>query len=162
MTSELVRPDHLKDETWAAIEYHQGRLVAAASAGDKPAMVGASKELIECICRCVLDATEIVLGDNADFPKVLHEAQKALKRAVGPDTSMSAEVKAIANAAKSIATSVNSVRNDVGTGHGRARVPDIDDEMSSIIYDATLLWCRWPYDDLAISLLDTRTCCSPR
>jgi len=106
-------------------------------------MVGAAKDLIECIARCVLDATENVVGDSVKFPKLIYEAQKALKRVAGPDVGVSEEVRAIANAAQTIATSVNTIRNEVGTGHGRARLPEIDDEMSWIVYDATFLWCRW-------------------
>jgi len=71
------------------------------------------------------------------------QAQKALKRVAGPDIGVSEEVRAIAGAAQTIATSVNVIRNKVGTGHGRARLPEIDDEMSSIVRDATPLWCRW-------------------
>jgi hypothetical protein len=143
VTTDLDRPDHLAQEHWTAIRSYQSRLTTAAAAGDRPGVIGAAKDLIECIARCVLDATEITVGDSVKFPKLVYEAQKALKRVAGPDTGVSEEVRAIANAAQAIATSVNAIRNEVGTGHGRARLPEIDDEMASIVYDATFLWCRW-------------------
>jgi Abortive infection C-terminus len=143
MAYELTRPDHLDDGSWAAIESYRRRFADAVAANDRPAVVGAAKDLIECVARCVLDATENPLGDSVKFPKLIYEAQKALKRVAGPDLGVSEEVKAIANAAQTIATSVNAIRNEVGTGHGRARLPGIDDEMTSIVSDATMLWCRW-------------------
>lgn len=143
MTTYLSRPDHLAQESWAAILSYESRLTYAAAAGDRPGMIGAAKDLIECIARCVTDATETTVGDSAKFPKLVYEAQKALKRTAGADTSVSEEVRAISNAAQTIATSVNAIRNEVGSGHGRARLPEIDDEMASIVYDATFLWSRW-------------------
>jgi Abortive infection C-terminus len=143
MSSELSRPDHLADESWTAIESYLSRFASASAGDDRPAMIGAAKDLIECIARCVLNATENAVGDSVKFPTLIHEAQKALKRVASPDIGVSEEVRAIARAAQTIATSVNAIRNKVGTGHGRARLPEIDDEMSSIVHDATLLWCRW-------------------
>jgi Abortive infection C-terminus len=143
MAYELTRPDHLDDGAWAAIESYRRRFADAAAANDRPAAAGAAKDLIECIARCVLDATENPLGDSVKFPKLIYEAQKALKRVAGPDIGISEEVKAIANAAQAIATGVSAIRNEVGTGHGRARLPGIDDEMATIVSDATMLWCRW-------------------
>lgn len=143
MTHELARPDHLNDQSWASVESYRRRFADASASNDRPAVIGAAKDLIECIARCVLDATEQPLGDSAKFPKLIYEAQKALKRVAGPDIGVSEEVKAIANAAQTIATSVNAIRNEVGTGHGRARLPNIDDEMLAIVADATMLWCRW-------------------
>lgn len=143
MSYELTRPDHLSGESWASIESYRSRFAGALATDDRPAVVGAAKDLIECVARCVLGATENPLGDSVKFPKLVHEAQKALKRVAGSDIGGSEEVKAIANAAQSIATSVNVIRNEVGTGHGRAQVASIDDEMLSIVADATILWCRW-------------------
>jgi len=140
---ELIRPDHLDDTSWAAIESYRSRFENAIADVDRPAIIGAAKDLIECIARCVLNATEAPLGDSAKVPKVIYEAQKALNRVAGPDIGASDEVNTIAKAAQAIATSVNTIRNQVGTGHGRARQPDIDDEMATIVSDATMLWCRW-------------------
>jgi hypothetical protein len=140
---ELTRPDALSPASWDAVEYYRGRLVAAAATDDRPGVVGAAKELIECVARCVLDATERTVGDKEDFNAVIFAAQKALERAAGKDTSSSPEVKVIAGAAQNIATRANVIRNRVGTGHGRARVADIDDEMAEIAGDAAMLWSRW-------------------
>ena len=52
-------------------------------------------------------------------------------------------MKVIAGAAQNIALRANVMRNRVGTGHGRARVADIDDEMAEIAGDSAMLWSRW-------------------
>jgi hypothetical protein len=140
---ELVRPDGLTSEAWDAIEYYRGRLAGAALADDRPGVIGAAKELIECVARCVLDATERPVGDKEKFNGVVGEAQKALERVAGKGTSSSEEVRVISGAAQTIATRANVIRNRVGTGHGRARVADIDDEMAEIVGDAAMLWSRW-------------------
>jgi hypothetical protein len=122
---------------------HRGRLAAAVAADDRPGVIGAAKELIECVARCVLDATERPVGDKEDFNAVIRAAQKALERVAGNDVSSSPDVKVIAGAAQSIAVRANVIRNQVGTGHGRARVADIDDEMAEIAADGAMLWSRW-------------------
>jgi hypothetical protein len=140
---ELERPEHLDTKAWEAVEYYRRHFADAAAASDRPAVVGAAKELIECIARCVLDATENPLEDSANFPKLVRSAQKALQRVAGKDITTSDDVRLIAGSAQNIATAVGALRNDVGTGHGRARVADIDAEMVGIVIDATMLWCRW-------------------
>lgn len=106
-------------------------------------MIGGAKDLIECIARCALEATESPLGDEAKFPKLVFSAQSVLKRAAGGTISSDKHVRAISNAAQAIAIAIGAIRNEVGIGHGRARTPVIDDEMVGIVTDAAMLWCRW-------------------
>lgn len=143
MSYELSYPEHLAPESREAIESYRKRLADAAVADDRPAVVGAAKDLVECVARCVLDATENSLGNGVKFPKLVHGAQRALERVAGRDVGTSDEVRVIAGAAQNIATNVNTVRNEVGTGHGRAHLANINDEMAQIVSDATMLWCRW-------------------
>jgi hypothetical protein len=143
MRVDLNRPDHVDDETWAAIETHNARFAMALSSNDRPWVIGAGKELVECVARVVLDAKSVTVGSNADFDKVVNEAHIALERQPGPDVSMSPDVKAIAGSAKKMVLHVRSLRNDYGTGHGRSKQQYIDDEMVSVVADATMLWVRW-------------------
>jgi Abortive infection C-terminus len=143
MSFELRRPDHLDEASWDAVQSYRARFETASRLNDRPGVVGAAKDLIECIARTVLLATGVTLGDNAKFNSLIYEAQKALKRQAGYDIGQSEEVRAVANAAQVIATSVSPLRNQVGSGHGRSRLADIDEEMVEIVSDATMLWCRW-------------------
>lgn len=127
---------------------HRDRLVRALEATDRPAAVGASKELVECIARVVLEATGATLGDEARFPAVVDAAQKQLgMRPV--DLGNDQAVRAIAQSAATMVTRVNELRNDVGTGHGRARMPEITDAAEHAAVDAAMLWSAW-----ALRLLD--------
>lgn len=150
---ELRRPDHLADEVWTAIERHNQRLETAISNADRPWVIGCAKELIESVARVVLDAKGIVLGSNADFDEVVNAAHTALQRQPGPDVGMSPEIRAIASSAKKIVLNVRDIRNDVGTGHGRARIDPINEEMATAVVDAAALWVRWALRRLGHVLL---------
>ena len=140
---ELTRPLHLDDGLWESISSYRARFALACQSDDRPQIVGAGRDLIECVARCVLAATGETLGDHVKFPSLIDAAHKALNRQGGRDVSQSEEVKAIASAARAIAVSVAPIRNSVGTGHGRARLAPIDDEMATVVADATMLWCKW-------------------
>ncbi|SDO03408.1 Abortive infection C-terminus [Klenkia soli] len=143
MNFDLKRPDHIGDEAWKAIDYYRGRLQFAATADDRPGAVGATKELVESIARVVCDATGSSVEDEAGVPKLVGSAQAALQRAAGKDVSGHRAIRDIASSAQKMVISVAEVRNDVGVGHGRAQVADIDDEMVEVVLAATMLWCRW-------------------
>lgn len=53
-----------------------------------------------------------------------------------------------------MATSLAPVRNAYGTGHGRAHVPDVVDEMASLVMESALIWCRWALRRLGHRLAD--------
>jgi hypothetical protein len=143
MDFELQRPDHIQEEPWAAIQQHRLRLELAWHSSDRPAVVGAAKELIECVAGAVLVATEQTIGDRADYSDRVNAAHKALARQAGQDVSQSPEIRSITQSARTIATQVSAVRNAVGTGHGRAYTPHIDEEMLTVVTDGALLWTRW-------------------
>jgi hypothetical protein len=50
---------------------------------------------------------------------------------------------AIAMQACKIAKSLREIRNEYGGGHGRARLPDLTDEMVALALDGGLMWSRW-------------------
>jgi hypothetical protein len=143
MDYQLIRPNHLTDEPWDAIQSYRRRFEVASTTNDRAAVIGAAKDLIECVARVVLDATETTLGNRADFQDVIKEAQKALGRQPGMDLNQSQDIRAIARGALTIATSIGPIRNRDGSGHGRPRVRDIEDETISVVSDATLLWVCW-------------------
>ncbi|MGL4745816.1 MAG: abortive infection family protein [Dermatophilaceae bacterium] len=85
----------------------------------------------------------MVVASGDDFNAVVNSAHVALSRQPGPGTSMTPEIRSIAEHAKKMILNVRGVRNDFGTGHGRAKVVTVDAEMTSVVADATLLWVRW-------------------
>jgi hypothetical protein len=79
------------------------------------------------------------MAEGAKFPALISTAQKTLERHPGPDVSASQEIKRIASAAMTMVNSVNTIRNDVGTGHGRPRILPVDDEMFYVASGGA--WC---------------------
>jgi len=139
----IVRPEHLDDDSWSAIEQHGNRLATAIKLDDRPWIVGSAKELVEAVARCVIQAKNLIVASNADFSEVLNTAHAALDRQPGRDVSLSPDVRDIAASAKKIVLSVRNLRNDAGTGHGRATITPIDEEKATIVVDAAMLWVRW-------------------
>ncbi|WP_189079825.1 abortive infection family protein [Mangrovihabitans endophyticus] len=154
MAYELDRPERLGSEQWDAIQEHRATLVNAVEVEDRSAIVGSAKDLIECVARCVLVATKSSIGNRAKFRPVIREAQKSLGRSAGDDISGSIEVRKIAQSVEDIANGVNELRNRVGTGHGRAKPTNVDDEMATVAVDAAMLWCRWALRRLGHILAD--------
>jgi hypothetical protein len=64
---ELPRPIHLDEDSWHVIDAHRDRVARALAANDRPAVVGVSKDVVECVARVVLEATGATLGDEAKF-----------------------------------------------------------------------------------------------
>lgn len=143
MDTELTKPDHLDPATWAAIEQHRARFAAAYSSTAKSWALGSAKELVESVARVVCDAKGLVVPGGGDFNTAVNSAHVTLARQPGRDVSMTPEILSIAGQAKKMILNLRSVRNDFGTGHGRANVVQIDAEMASVVYDAALLWVRW-------------------
>ena len=49
----------------------------------------------------------------------------------------------MASQAKKMAANLGSVRNEYGTGHGRARPPEVLEEMLELRMDGAPIWVRW-------------------
>lgn len=151
---ELRRPEHLDDPAWEAVQLAHSRLQRACEWRDLPEMIGKSKELVETVAKVVVGATEGTVEDSADFALIVKSAQRCLARQPGRDLSQDQNLRAMAQAAQTLATSVAPLRNSYGTGHGRARVPDVVDETASLVLEAALLWSRWALRRLGHLLAD--------
>ena len=150
----LERPPHLDDDRWQAIREHEDRLLTAVDNGDKPLIIGSAKELIESVARAVIESKNVVVPSNAEFDPTVNAAHKALDRLVGEGLDTSEQVRTVAASARKIAFQVRAIRNDHGTGHGRATVTEIDDELATVTVDACCLWCRWALKRLGHALAD--------
>ena len=111
--------------------------------GDKPLIIGCSKDLMESVARAVVEAKNVIVSSNADFDVTVTAAHQAIERQAGPGLDMGAEVRTVASSVRKVASAVRAVRNAYGTGHGRATTAEIEDELATVMVDASLLWCRW-------------------
>jgi hypothetical protein len=73
----------------------------------------------------------------------VNRAHAALERQPGPELAADLTISAIATATKQIATQRRGLRNQYGTGHGRAIAPEVAEELVLVSADAAMLWCRW-------------------
>ena len=105
------------------IEAHETRLDSAVQQDDRSGVVGAAKELCECVASVVCAEQAQTISTSDDFAKVITSAHEALDRRPGRGAAVEGSVRNIAQSARKIAIEVNTLRNEAGTGHGRSTVP---------------------------------------
>lgn len=105
----------------AALRDHVHRIHRAVDASDSELVLGSAKELLESTAKYVL--RERGIGAPAKFPALMSEALDAIglhAKAIEGDDQLAAATRRILGALNQIAVGVNELRNDHGTGHGRA------------------------------------------
>lgn len=105
----------------AVLREHLARLERGLE-GDPAAVIGSSKELIESVCKLVLQRLAIHYDENDDVPALVKATLKALKlhpEALAPTAPAGEAVKRILGSLASMAVGVAELRNKIGTGHGR-------------------------------------------
>ena len=122
---------------------------------DDPALaVGSAKELIESTAKVVLAERGLTVGDKADLPELVRQAQQALglhpsSAAPGPDSTEA--VRRILGGVSTIAAGLAELRNrGYGTGHGTAgaRV-GLRPRHAHLAVNAAFTWCQLMLDTLA-------------
>ncbi|MFZ3474238.1 hypothetical protein ACODT3_04930 [Streptomyces sp. 4.24] len=154
LTNEpLPRPQWLREENWLAISHFHERLISAVERDDRPGIVGSAKELVESVARVVLTAHGRTVSDGDDYLKVLGAAHKVIEHATSPDVPANHPVRSVPEGTRKIAGYLRELRNDFGSGHGRAIVHDVTDEVVDTCIQAALLWVRWALARLQTVLL---------
>jgi hypothetical protein len=95
----------------------------AAVLNDPALAIGTAKELIETICKTILDEKKLPYAKNADVPELVKAAAKALKLTPGdiPDEAKASDtIKRILGSLGSIPHGLAELRNLYGTGHGKS------------------------------------------
>lgn len=143
LNADLPRPDALDQAAWAAIQDAFTRLRTAVGTDDRPLIVGSAKELVEATARVVLEARGHPAASGQEYDKVLGDAQRIIEHQPGPGIAADATIRQAATFARKLAGLLRELRNTYGTGHGRAAVPIVEDEVLETCVDAALLWVRW-------------------
>jgi hypothetical protein len=95
-----------------------------ASVATDPALaIGPAKELVETCCKTILNARGVVFSRSADVPELTKMTIKELALAPSdiPDSAKAAEtVKRLLSDLATITQGVAELRNQYGTGHGKA------------------------------------------
>lgn len=139
----IPRPLELNREAWKAISDAADRLTGAIQRDDIPAVIGSAKEMCETIARVILAQRGPSVGSNVSYGDLITMAHRAIERQPGEGVAADEDVRKIAQCAKTIVVSLGPLRNQRGTGHGRAEPPDVEVEHACIAGDAAFLWGRW-------------------
>jgi len=143
MDLELQRPDYVDDDSWQNIAAHHERLIRAVDAEDRPQAIGSLKDLMETIAKVILTLRGEVIERAAKFPQVVVRAQEVIERRPGHGAAEAEPLRSISQSVLTIAIRLGELRNDVGTGHGRAVQPSIESEIYAVGLEAGVIWCRW-------------------
>ena len=133
----------LSDEHWQAIDDHQGRLDRAVERDDLSGVIGAAKELCECIARVICAVQAQTVSNTDDFGQVISTAHEALDRRPGRGSAVEAHVRQIAETAKKMTVRLGQLRNELGTGHGRSLIPVVTRETAAMAEQSGRLWATW-------------------
>lgn len=92
---------------------------------DDPAdVIGASKELVESVCKLVLDDCDLNYGNNDDLPSLYRKTAQELgidRDSVPGSAKGSASAKKVLQNLATVVQSMAELRNSVGSGHGRTK-----------------------------------------
>ncbi|MCJ0905254.1 abortive infection family protein [Rhodococcus sp. ARC_M6] len=140
---DIKRPPHMPQEHWASVEREIERLSRALDADDGAQAIADLKCLVECIAKIVLELDGNPAASNAVFDGTVKQAHSLLSGQPGDQLANKSAFGQMATQASKIAQNLGGIRNEYGGGHGRARVPNLDDEMVVLSLDGGLLWARW-------------------
>lgn len=91
---------------------------------DPGAAIGSAKELLETVCKLILDAEQISYARGDDLPQLYRKVAEQLKLNAEAVPESARGSQAAQKALRSLVTSVQSLaelRNQLGLGHGRTR-----------------------------------------
>ena len=145
MISPLVRPLGIEANAWTAIVGHRDRLDEATQGADRSLVLGRAKELAESVARVVITQRGQVAPAATDFPVHIDSAHGVLKRQPGTDLSNDTELRNLVQSAMKIVKSVGTIRNSFGSGHGRAREPQVKKKWSTLLLQRRCSGCAGPW-----------------
>jgi hypothetical protein len=141
----LPRPQHIGEAHRSSVELELGRLARALDAGDDGQAIGYLKCGIEALAKIVLDLDGSPADSNANFDSTVKGAHDLLAGQVGHELAPGTPFGNMATSARKIVVSMSNIRNTYGSGHGRARQPELTDEVLALAMDGTMLWLRWAF-----------------
>lgn len=133
---------HLPGSAQRAIEEEVSRLTRATEADDASAIVGSVKDLVETVCKAIIDS----LGQTYPSSPALPELGRRTLSALGLHPSGLQGRPSLRNLASAFVTALNSLaslRNSDGTGHGRAEPSDLDSSSATFAQVMAVGWCKW-------------------
>lgn len=94
----------------------------AAVVNDPALAIGTAKELVETVCKTILEARSIAFSKTAEMPELVKATAKSLKLTpddVSDKAAAADTIKRLLSNLGSITQGVAELRNQYGTGHGK-------------------------------------------
>ena len=139
----ILRPEHLPQAQWEAISAEAQRIEAAIERGDVGQVLGVLKDLVESIARTTKELNGEPAAQSDAFEKIVERAYELLRTQPGPGLERQSDAAQLANSATKMAKKLGQIRNQHGTGHGRAALPSTTEDAMTLSVDAGLMWSRW-------------------
>ncbi|ROZ63299.1 hypothetical protein EDL96_07110 [Kocuria soli] len=139
----LPRPQFLGDDHWECISTELDRLHRSLEAEDDSQVLSDLKCLVESVARVALDLAGEPAQPNDSLDGCVKRAHTLLAEQPGHTLARGGEFSTVASQACKTARNLGNIRNQYGGGHGRARTPDIREEMVDLALDGGLTWARW-------------------
>ncbi len=120
-TTALKLPEYKRLRDPQVFHEHLRR-IDAGLANDPPAAIASSKELVESVCKVILDDYGIEYGRKDDLLDLYKATAKALKLSADSVPGNGKGSQSAQRAARALASAVQSLaelRNELGLGHGR-------------------------------------------
>lgn len=84
--------------------------------------IGISKELIESICKTILEERQVTIDKNWDLPQLLKQTTKQLQLTpdeISEQIKASQTIKSILGSLSTVVHGLSELRNQYGSGHGK-------------------------------------------
>ncbi|WP_152185570.1 hypothetical protein [Segeticoccus rhizosphaerae] len=139
----VPRPEHIGSAHAEAIDLELQRFARAVDDRDDGQAIACLKCLIEAIAKVVMDLNGTPASGSDKFDPTVKRAHDLLATQPGHGLAFETPFGNLATQARKMAVSMSVIRNNYGGGHGRARQPELQDEMLDLATDGSLLWVRW-------------------
>lgn len=106
------------------------------------AVIGAAKDLAECVCNVVIDALGGTYGSNVKMPKLVSETLHVLDLHPAGLQNHPA-LQRLSQSVGGMVQAAAELRSTDGTGHGRSQETNLDPDHAALVGLSTLAWCRW-------------------
>lgn len=114
--------------------------------------VGSAKELVESTAKLVLKRSEVEFGKSDDLPSLVAKAHTALginAKQVEDSAENAVGIRTLLGAVSRIGIGMAELRNQVGTGHGRAEVPTwVTPRHARLAVGSAHVWCQFVLETL--------------
>ncbi|MDK8849369.1 hypothetical protein BXT90_06835 [Corynebacterium amycolatum] len=139
----LQRPQHFDESNWNGLLLEQKRFQRAIKANDLGDAVGSLKTMIESISKTVLELGGKPQKGSAKFPNVFQSAHSELLDQSIEGKTVEGPSRNIVEQARKMINSLDEIRNQSGSGHGRTFVPNLKEDTVELLCSITFSWILW-------------------